>query len=153
MALKRAVWVCAISNRIPKLREEKRFGKTIPRKYQQHKLKEWRDLTFIMMGIYSSMQRNEKCFAANQLHDAVKRLCNFAANWLHYAVKQLCSKVTRHQNCHTTAYISYAWSNLILFHTSTMNRVETCLNHKCMGLSRNLTKLSCLIEMCNRRYS
>ena len=106
-----------------------------------------------MNRIYPSMQRNEKCFAANQLHDAVKRLCNFAANWLHYAAKQLCSKVTRHQNCHTTAYISYAWSNLILFHTSTMNRVETCLNHKCMGLSRNLTKLSCLIEMCDRKYS
>ena len=99
-----------------------------------------------MNRIYPSMQRNEKCFAANQLHDAVKRLCNFAANWLHFAAKQLCSKVTRHQNCHTTAYISYAWSNLILFHTSTMNRVETCLNHECMGLSRNLTKLSCLIE-------
>ena len=92
MALKRAVWVCAISNRIPKLQEEKRFGKTIPRKYQQHKLKEWRDLTFIMMGIYSSMQRNEKCFAANQLYDAAKRLYNFAANRLHYAAKQLVAK-------------------------------------------------------------
>ena len=44
------------------------------------------------MGIYSSMQRNKKCFAANQLHDAAKRLYNFAANRLHYAAKQLIAK-------------------------------------------------------------
>ena len=37
-------------------------------------------LTFIMKGIYPSMQGNKRCFAANQLHDAVQRLCNFAAN-------------------------------------------------------------------------
>ena len=72
--------------------KKKDFGKTIPRNYQQHKLKEWRDLTFIMKGIYSSMQRNEKCFAANQLYDAAKRLYNFAANRLHYAAKQLVAK-------------------------------------------------------------
>ena len=96
--------------------EKKRdFERIILQKYNQHILKVWRDLTFIMNRIYPSMQWNEKCFSANQLHDAVKRLCNFAANWLHYAAKQLCSKVTRHQNCHTTTYISYACSNLILF--------------------------------------
>ena len=105
-----------------------------------------------MKGIYPSMQGNKRCFAANQLHDTVQRLCNFAANWLHYAAKWLCSKTTRNQNCHTTTYISYEYSNVMLFHTSTMNRVKTWQN-ECMGLSRNLTKLSCLIEMCNRKYS
>ena len=109
-------------------------------------------LTFIMKGIYPSMQWNKKCFVANQLHDAVKWLCNCVINWLHYAAKWLCSKATRHQNCHTTAYISYACSNVMLFHTGAMSRVKTWLNER-MGLSRNLTKLSCPIEMCNRRYS
>ena len=52
--------------------KKKDFGKTIPRKYQQHKLEEWSDLTFITKGIYSSMQRNKKCFAANLLDDAAK---------------------------------------------------------------------------------
>lgn len=72
--------------------KKKDFGKTIPRKYQQHKLKEWSDLTFIMKGIYSSMQRNKKCFTANLLDDAAKRRYNFAANRLHYTAKQLVAK-------------------------------------------------------------
>ena len=51
------------------------------------------------MGISSKMQRYEKCLAANQLHDAAKRLHIFAANRLHYeatrlVAKRLCSKTT-----------------------------------------------------------
>ena len=39
-------------------------------------------------------KRNDKCFAANQLHDAANLLSNFPlheANRLHYAAKRLCS--------------------------------------------------------------
>ena len=49
-----------------------------------------------MKGIYSSMQRKEKCLAANQLHDAAKRLYIFATNRLHHAAKRLCSGKARH---------------------------------------------------------
>ena len=41
------------------------------------------------MGISSKMQQYEKCLAANQLHDAAKRLHIFAANRLHYEATRL----------------------------------------------------------------